>query len=102
MYDIIVIGAGVVGASIARELARYKLNIAVLEAGSDAAAGSSGANSGIVHAGYDCKPGTLMARLNVQGNAMYDRICKELDVPFRRNGSWFWLSTMKMFFNLSV
>ena len=87
MYDIIVIGAGVVGASIARELARYKLNIAVLEAGSDAAAGSSGANSGIVHAGYDCKPGTLMARLNVQGNAMYDRICKELDVPFRRNGS---------------
>jgi glycerol-3-phosphate dehydrogenase len=87
MYDVVIIGAGVVGTGIARELARYKLNIAVLEAGSDVAVGSSGANSGIVHAGYDCKPGTLMARLNVQGNAMFDEISRELDVPFKRNGS---------------
>ena len=87
MYDVVIIGAGVVGASIARELSRYDLSIAVLEAGSDVAAGSSGANSGIVHAGYDCNPGTLMARLNVKGNAMFDQISRELDVPFKRNGS---------------
>lgn len=87
MFDVAIIGAGVVGCSIARELARYKLDVCVLEARSDVAMGSSGANSGIVHAGYDCKPGTLMARLNVEGNIMYDEIARELDFPFRRNGS---------------
>ncbi|MBM7581790.1 glycerol-3-phosphate dehydrogenase [Caldicoprobacter guelmensis] len=87
MFDVAIIGAGVVGCSIARELARYKLDVCVLEAKSDVAMGSSGANSGIVHAGYDCKPGTLMAYLNVKGNVMYDDIARELDVPFKRNGS---------------
>jgi len=87
MFDVAVVGAGVVGCSIARELARYKLDVCVLEAKSDVAMGSSGANSGVVHAGYDCKPGTLMAHLNVVGNTMYDDIARELDVPFKRNGS---------------
>ena len=87
MFDIAIIGAGVVGCSIARELARYKLDVCVLEAKADVAMGSSGANSGIVHAGYDCKPGTLMARLNVAGNSLYEDIARELDVPFKRNGS---------------
>jgi len=87
MFDVAIIGAGVIGCSIARELARYKLDVCVLEAKADVAMGSSGANSGIVHAGYDCKPGTLMARLNVEGNIMYDDISRELDFPFKRNGS---------------
>jgi glycerol-3-phosphate dehydrogenase len=87
MFDVAIVGAGVVGCSIARELARYRLDVCVLEAKSDVAMGSSGANSGIVHAGYDCKQGTLMARLNVAGNSLYEDIARELDIPFRRNGS---------------
>ena len=87
MYDIIIIGAGVIGTSAARELSRYDLDIALLEANYDVATGSSGANSAIVHAGYDCTPGTLMARLNVKGNEMYEQTASELDVPFKRIGS---------------
>jgi len=87
MHDVIIIGAGVIGASVARELSKYQLQVAVLEAKSDVAMGSSGANSAIVHAGYDCKPGTWMARTNVRGNALYDILQKELDIPFRRIGS---------------
>ncbi|MGN0887732.1 MAG: FAD-dependent oxidoreductase [Kiritimatiellia bacterium] len=85
--DVIVIGAGVVGCSIARELSRYNLNVAVLEAGSDVAEGASKANSAIVHAGFDAKPGTNKARFNVLGNQMFEDTCRELKVPFRRNGS---------------
>lgn len=87
MFDVVIVGAGVVGCSIARELSRYQLNIRVLEKGSDVAAGSSKANSGIVHAGYDAKPNTLKAKLNVEGNTMYDKLSKNLDFPFKRNGS---------------
>ena len=85
--DAIVIGAGVVGCSVARSLSRYNLNVAVLEAGSDVAEGASKANSAIVHAGFDAKPGTNKAKFNVLGNRMFEDVCRELKVPFRRNGS---------------
>ncbi len=86
-YDAIVVGAGVVGCAVARELTRYNLNVAVLEAGSDVAEGASKANSAIVHAGFDAKPGTNKAKFNVLGNRMFEDVCRELKVPFRRNGS---------------
>ena len=85
--DVIVIGAGVVGCAVARELSRWNLNTTVLEAGSDVAEGASKANSAIVHAGFDAKPGTNKAKFNVLGNRMFEDVCRELKVPFRRNGS---------------
>ena len=85
--DVVVIGAGVVGCAVARELSRYNLNVTVLEAGSDVAEGASKANSAIVHAGFDAKPGTNKAKFNVLGNRMFEDVCRELKVPFRRNGS---------------
>ena len=87
MEEVIVIGAGVVGCSVARALSRYNLNVTVLEAGSDVAEGASKANSAIVHAGFDAKPGTNKAKFNVLGNRMFEDVCRELKVPFRRNGS---------------
>lgn len=87
MYDVIIIGAGVIGCGAAYSLSRYRLNILVVEQGPDVAMATSRANSGIVHAGYDPRPGTLMAGLNVQGNAMYPQLCRDLDVPYRGNGS---------------
>lgn len=87
MFDVIVIGAGVIGCSVARELSKYSLNICVLEKGSDVAVGTTKANSAIVHAGHDAKPGSLKAVLNKKGNVMFDRLSKELDFPFKRNGS---------------
>ena len=80
-FDVAVIGAGVIGALTARELAKYKLNIALLEATNDVAMGASKANSGIVHAGFDAKPGTLKAKLNVKGCAMMPQVCADLSVP---------------------
>ena len=85
--DVIVIGAGVVGCATARELSRYNVNVAVVEAGSDVAEGASKANSAIVHAGFDAKPGTNKAKFNVLGNRMFEDVCRELKVPFARNGS---------------
>jgi glycerol-3-phosphate dehydrogenase len=87
MYDVAIIGAGVVGSAIARELSRYQANICVIEREEDVCCGTSKANSAIIHAGFDATPGTLKAKLNVQGNAMMDALSKELDIPFRRNGS---------------
>lgn len=87
MYDIAIIGAGVIGTSIFRELTKYKLKVVVLEKENDVSMGTSKANSAIVHAGYDPKEGTLMAKYNVKGNEMFEDICKELSVPFKRNGS---------------
>ena len=86
-YDVIIIGCGVIGASCAYTLARYDLRVGVLEASNDVANGTTKANSAIVHAGYDPLPGTLMARLNVEGTAAYPALCKKLDVPYRNNGS---------------
>ena len=85
--DVIVVGAGVVGCMTARALSRYNLNTLVLEAGSDVAEGASKANSAIIHAGFDAKPGTNKAKFNVLGNRMFEDVCRELKVPFRRNGS---------------
>lgn len=87
MYDVIIIGAGVSGSAIARELSRYEVKVCVLERSEDVCCGTSKANSGIVHAGYDAEPGSLMARLNVKGNQMMGSLAKELDFPFRRDGS---------------
>lgn len=86
-YDVLIAGGGVIGAAAARELSRYDLKVAVLEARSDLALGTSGANSGIVHAGYDAMPGTLMAELNVKGNQMYPELCRKLNIPFNPIGS---------------
>lgn len=87
IYDVIIIGAGVSGCASARELSRYDLRVCVLEKGEDVCSGTSKANSAIVHAGFDAAPGSLMARYNVEGNAMMDEIARDLDVPFRRNGA---------------
>jgi|LSQX01.2.fsa_nt_gb glycerol-3-phosphate dehydrogenase len=87
MFDVVIIGAGVVGCAIARELSRYQLRVTVLEKESDVAEGASKANSAIVHAGYDAKPGSQKALFNVKGSRMFEKWCAELDVPFRRNGS---------------
>ncbi len=87
MFDVIIIGAGVSGAFIARKLARYELNVALFERESDVGNVTSNANSAIVHSGYDPVPHTLKALLNVRGNAMFDQIADELDVHFNRCGS---------------
>ena len=87
MYDVIVIGAGVSGTAIARELSRYECRVCVLEKEADVCCGTSKANSGIVHAGFDAKHGTLKAKLNVDGNEKMEKLAEELDIPFYRNGS---------------
>ena len=87
MYDVAIIGAGVTGSAIARELSRYQANICVIDREEDVCGGTSKANSAIVHAGYDAKPGSLMAKLNVQGNKMMPKLAEELDVPFNPCGS---------------
>lgn len=87
MYDVLIIGCGVVGASTAFELSKYHVKVAILEKENDVAMCASRANSAIIHAGYDPMPGTLMARLNVQGNAMTEKLCRDLSVPFSRIGS---------------
>ncbi|OOM80802.1 NAD(P)/FAD-dependent oxidoreductase [Clostridium sp. BL-8] len=87
MYDVAIIGAGVIGSSIFRELTKYNLKVVTLEKEKDVSMGTSKANSAIVHAGYDPKEGTLMAKYNVAGNEMFEDLCKELSVPFKRNGS---------------
>lgn len=88
MYDVLIIGGGVIGCSIARELSKYELKTALIEKEDDVASGgASKANSAILHAGYDPVPGTLKAKLNVRGNEIFDDICKDLDVPIKRVGS---------------
>lgn len=87
MYDVVIIGAGVTGCAIAREISRYNLNTCVIERAEDVCCGTSKANSAIIHAGYDAETGTLKARLNVEGNAMMDELSRDLDIHFRRNGS---------------
>ncbi|EPB8148861.1 NAD(P)/FAD-dependent oxidoreductase [Clostridium perfringens] len=88
MRDIIVIGAGVVGCSIARELSKYNLDVLVVEKNSDVSEGISKGNSGIVHAGYNEKIGTLKAKLNIEGNKMFDDLSRDLQFPFKRNGAF--------------
>jgi glycerol-3-phosphate dehydrogenase len=85
-FDIIIIGGGAVGCAIAYTLARYDLRIALLERNPDVAMGTSGKNSAVVHAGFNNRPGSLMAKLCVEGNKRFEDICKILDVPYKRTG----------------
>ncbi|MDD7260332.1 MAG: NAD(P)/FAD-dependent oxidoreductase [Eubacteriales bacterium] len=87
MYDVIIIGAGVTGCAVARYLSRYQGSALVLERAEDVCCGTSKANSAIIHAGFDAAHGSLMAKMNVQGNRMLPELAKELDFPFRMNGS---------------
>lgn len=85
-YDVVVIGAGVVGCAIARELARYRLKTLVLEKELDVATGNSSRNTGMLHAGFTYKLGTLRAQCSVEGNQEFDQVASELGVPFKRTG----------------
>ena len=87
MFDCLVIGAGITGAMVARELSKYDLSVCIVEAMSDVAMGATKANSAIVHAGYDAKEGSLKAKLNVRGSKMMESVCRDLGVKYRRNGS---------------
>ena len=87
-FDVIIVGAGAVGCAIARELSRYQLSVMVLEKEYDVAAGTSGRNSAVVHAGFNNKPGSLMAKLCVEGNAGFKALCEELDVPFKNTSKF--------------
>lgn len=87
MYDIAIIGAGVTGCAIARELSRYQARICVLEKGDDVCSGTSKANSGVIHSGFDARPGTLMAKMNVEGNKLIWKWAQELDFPVKQNGA---------------
>ena len=87
MFDFVVIGAGVVGGMVSRELTKYTDSVCIVERGGDVALGATRANSAIVHAGYDAKSGSLKARLNVRGSKMMEAVCRELGVKYKRNGS---------------
>ena len=87
IYDVIIIGGGVVGCGISRELMRCRARVLLLEKTNDICNGQSKANTAIIHGGYDAKPGTLKAKFNVLGNAMFDQLHEELDVPVAWNTS---------------
>ncbi len=87
MYDVIIIGAGVVGCATAYQLSRYKLNVLLLESENDVSDGTSKANSAIIHAGFDAEEGTLMAYHNVRGSKLTKEICEKLDVPYQQCGA---------------
>jgi len=85
--DVVVIGAGAVGTAIARELTRFELEVVLIDKNEDVGGDASKSNSAIIHTGYDAPPGTLESRLVTAANPMYDKLCEELDVPFRRTGA---------------
>lgn len=87
MYDIAIIGAGISGSAIARELSKYNLKTIVIEKGVEVCQGTTKANSAIVHGGYDATPNSLKAKLNVLGNSLYEELCKDLSVEFKKIGS---------------
>jgi len=86
-YDIIIIGAGIIGTATAKFLSEYHLDVLVVDAAADVACGATKANSGILHAGYDCVPGTLKAKLNIEGISMYRTLVQQLEIPHTWNGS---------------
>ena len=88
IYDVAIIGAGVIGGALARELAKYKLSAVLIEKESDVAMGASKANSGIVHGGFDPEPDTLKAKLNILGVEKLFAAAEELHFPIKRNGSF--------------
>ena len=87
MFDVAIIGGGIVGTAVAYKLSRYRLKVCLAEKENDIALGATRANSAIIHAGYDPEPGTLMARLNVSGCAQAPELCKRLSVPYKQVGS---------------
>lgn len=87
MYDVVIIGAGVIGGMTARALSRYDLKICIVEKENDVAMGATKANSAIVHAGFDAKEGSLKAKLNIKGSQMMEAVCRELGVKYKNNGS---------------
>ena len=87
MYDVVIIGAGVVGGMVASALAKYDIKICILEKQNDVAMGATRANSAIVHAGCDAKEGTLKARFNVRGSEMMEEVTARLGVKYKRNQS---------------
>ena len=88
MYDVLIVGAGVVGGMLARQLSKYDLKVCLLEKENDVAMGASKANSGIVHGGYDPEPGTLKAKLNAEGVEKLYAVADEIHAPYRKNGSF--------------
>lgn len=88
MYDVAIIGSGIVGCACAYRLSKCKLRVVMIEKENDVCMGATRANSAIMHAGYDPKPGTLMAKLNVEGNRLAREICKKLSVPWKDTGSF--------------
>lgn len=86
--DILIIGAGIIGSSIARELSKWDINILIVEKEHDVALHASSRNDGMIHPGIDLKKGTLKQKYNAAGNSMYDKICTELNVPFNRCGQY--------------
>ena len=87
LYDVAVIGGGVIGGMIARTLSAYDLKLCILEKEHDVARGASAANSSIVHAGFDAKEGSMKAKMNVRGSEMMEAVCRELGVKYQNNGS---------------
>lgn len=87
IYDVLIFGAGVVGSCIASDLARSGYSVCLADKASDVSTGASKANSGLVHAGFDAKPGTLKAKLNVEGNKMFPSLCKRLGLPLKKLGA---------------
>ncbi len=85
--DVLIIGAGAVGTAIARELSRYQIDVMVVDKNDDVGGDASKSNSAIIHTGFDATPGTLESELVVAANPMYDQLCRELDIPFRRIGA---------------
>ena len=86
-YDVVVIGGGVIGCAVARELSRYQVKACVVEREEDVCSGTSKANSAIVHGGFDAEPGSLKAKFNILGSQMMEVLSKELDFDYKRNGS---------------
>ncbi len=86
-HKIVIIGGGVIGCAVARELSAYSADILLVERAADVSEGASKANSGLVHAGFDTEPGTNKAKFNIQGSKMFASLCKELSVPYKKNGA---------------
>jgi len=84
LYDVLIIGGGVIGSAIAREMSRYRLKIGVLEKNLDVCCETSGRNSGVVHGGFAYDTGSLKAKLCVEGNQIMGQLSEELDFPFQR------------------
>lgn len=94
--DVLVIGGGIIGCAIARECAKYNMSILLVEKEHDIAMQTTSRNDGMVHPGIDLIPGQVKRHYNMRGNRMYDQICKELDVPFRRSGQYICFQSRSM------